>query len=83
MHSGGFELTKLTYTRLEANLIRHRVDRLYHPSTPFYLYCGTRRQTGDLTIEHGEISTVPGINYPLWDFQLDKVARKAITALFY
>ena len=31
MHSGGFELTKLTYTRLEDNLIRHRGDRLlYH-----------------------------------------------------
>ena len=27
-HSGGFELTKLTYTRLEDNLIRHRGDRL-------------------------------------------------------
>ena len=29
MHLGGFELTKLTYTRLEDNLIRHRGDRLY------------------------------------------------------
>ena len=28
MHSGGLELTKLTYTRLEDNLIRHRGDRL-------------------------------------------------------
>ena len=28
MHSGGFELTKLTYTRLEENLIRHRGDRV-------------------------------------------------------
>ena len=28
MHSGGFELTKLIYTRLEGNLIRHRGDRL-------------------------------------------------------
>ena len=28
MHSGGFKLTKLTYTRLEENLIRHRGDRL-------------------------------------------------------
>ena len=28
MHSGGFELTKLTYTRLEDNLIRQRGDRL-------------------------------------------------------
>ena len=28
MHSGGFEFTKLTYTRLEDNLIRHLDDRL-------------------------------------------------------
>ena len=26
MHWGGFELTKLTYTRLEDNLIHHRGD---------------------------------------------------------
>ena len=30
MHSGRFELTKLTYTRLDDNLIRHRGDRLGH-----------------------------------------------------
>ena len=29
MDSAGLELTKLTYTRLEDNLIRHRGDRLY------------------------------------------------------
>ena len=29
IHSGGFELTKLTYTRLEDYLIRHRGDRLH------------------------------------------------------
>ena len=28
MHSAGLELAKLTYTRLEDNLIRHRGDRL-------------------------------------------------------
>ena len=28
IHSGGFELTKLNYTRLEDNLIRHRGDRV-------------------------------------------------------
>ena len=28
MHSGGLELAKLTYTRLEDNLIRHRGNRL-------------------------------------------------------
>ena len=34
MHSGGFELTKPTYTMLEDNLIRHRGDRLfYEPRT--------------------------------------------------
>ena len=31
MHSAGLELTKLTYTRLEDNLIRHRGDRLLYP----------------------------------------------------
>ena len=35
MPSGGLELTKLTYTRLEDNLIRHRGDRMIgtHEST--------------------------------------------------
>ena len=28
MHSAGLELTKVTYTRLKDNLIRHRGDRL-------------------------------------------------------
>ena len=33
MHSAGLKLTKLTYTRLEDNLIRHRGDRLrYDPA---------------------------------------------------
>ena len=43
MHFVGFELTKLTYTRLEDNLIRHRGDRrriMYPPPLP--AYCGTR-----------------------------------------
>ena len=40
MHSGGFELTKPTYTRLEDNLIRHRGDRRY-----FIIY----RLGGDLS----------------------------------
>ena len=33
MHSAGLELTKLTYTRLEDNLIRHRGDRLLVPGS--------------------------------------------------
>ena len=33
MHSGGFELTKLTYTRLEDYLIRHRGDICTHMGT--------------------------------------------------
>ena len=32
MHSGGLELTKLTYTRLEDNLLRHPGDRLVSES---------------------------------------------------
>ena len=34
MHTGGFELTKLTYTRLEDNLIRHRGENIEPPGTP-------------------------------------------------
>ena len=34
MHSAGLELTKLTYTRLEDNLIRHRGDRLVRRGMP-------------------------------------------------
>ena len=34
MHSAGLELTKLTYTRLEDNLVHHRGDRL--SSAPQY-----------------------------------------------
>ena len=30
MHSAGLELTELTYTRLEGNLIRHRGDHNDH-----------------------------------------------------
>ena len=28
MHRGGLELTEMTYTRLEDNLLRHRSDRI-------------------------------------------------------
>ena len=34
MHSAGLELTKLTYTRLEDNLIRHRGDRHHVYAAP-------------------------------------------------
>ena len=37
MHSVGFELTKLTYTRLEDNLIRHRGERLIGRRLPLEL----------------------------------------------
>ena len=45
MHSAGLELTKLTYTRLEDNLIRHRGDWLMHITDfgvsphPVHLFC--------------------------------------------
>ena len=38
MHSAGLELTKMTYTRLEDNLIRHRGDRLLFFKVPTNLY---------------------------------------------
>ena len=47
MHSAGLELTKLTYTRLEDNLIRHRGDRrsLYEvPGTTTKAYVVTRKR---------------------------------------
>ena len=47
MHSGGLEIRKLTCTRLEDNLIRHRGDRSYictpggcvKPCTPYPNFC--------------------------------------------
>ena len=46
MRSAGLELTKLTYTRLEDNLIRHRGDRLYQrtkmPGTKIRRYEDTK-----------------------------------------
>ena len=41
MHSAGLELTKLSYTRLEDNLIRHRGDRIvyYRTNTAAALLC--------------------------------------------
>ena len=41
MHSAGLELTELTYTRLEDNLIRHGGDRLVLPRAVLYC-CKTR-----------------------------------------
>ena len=41
-HSRGFELTKLTYTRLEDNLIRHRGDR------PMYIWARGVKYRGAL-----------------------------------
>ena len=41
MHSGGFELTNLTYTRLEDNLIRHRGNRLIcRYASPTFFFSG-------------------------------------------
>ena len=43
MHSAGLELTKLTYTRLEDNLIRHRGDR-YLSTSPRQHFTSTSSQ---------------------------------------
>ena len=56
MHSGGLELAKLAYARLEDNLIRHRGDRLviYHPGIPSLpVYTSTRRiLVGYINVHH-------------------------------
>ena len=50
MHSGGFELTKLTYTRLEDNLIRHT------EATGYYMVFSTRTVVGNVSVqEPGEL----------------------------
>ena len=43
MHSAGLELTKLTYTRIEGNQIRHRGDRFFYF---FFKYCYILLYTG-------------------------------------
>ena len=54
MHSAGLELTKLTYARLEVNLIRHRGDRTNYPSTE-----GTPLLHAPQKISVGHEPTVP------------------------
>ena len=41
MHEGELKLTKLTYTRLEDNLTRHRGDRRYYILQPHCITCPT------------------------------------------
>ena len=42
MHSGGLELMKLTYSRHEDNLLRHRGDRSYIPTACSTVSCDRR-----------------------------------------
>ena len=76
MHSGGFELTKLTYyTRLEdTNLIRHRGDRLYRHT--WYTY---KRKIGDEN--KMKITTVSGSRGPVSSFIQKLFQRKSATPL--
>ena len=58
VHSGGFELTKLTYTRLEDSLIRHRGDR-YRSATPV----GTTASSVACTSQQGDVGQSVRGNY--------------------
>ena len=49
IHSAGLELTKLTYTRLEDNLIRHRGD-ISHNSIMNHVMCGAYRKRNNGSI---------------------------------
>ena len=57
MHSAGLELAKLTYTRLEDNLIRHRGDRLLLKTrrSAFALYCTVCRVKSALKLVQGTV----------------------------
>ena len=64
MHSTALELTKLTYTKLEDNLIRHRGNRLHHTcSKPMMESHGTGIITHGQSSRWGPSSSVTrGIN---------------------
>ena len=49
MHSGGFELTKLTHTRLEDNLIRHRGERSTRHQVRMHTSDNTAVMTGTVS----------------------------------
>ena len=57
MHSGGIELTKLTCTRLEDNLTRHRGDRLYVVLTQILVKIGKIVMLSDSSTLDGRSST--------------------------
>ena len=64
MHSAGLELTKLTYTTLEDNLIRHRGDRLaYMICQPKYFAtnCFERRLETNINVLHARPTMVGNI----------------------
>ena len=78
MHSAGLELTKLTYTRLEDNLIRHRGDRVYGWSFGFFrqtfLQAAVRRF---IVLPKALISITPYCTqqqrlFVVWPFPLDR-----------
>ena len=56
MHSAGLELTKLIYTRLEGNLIRHRGDR--HSVTHWHPAPGSVRKLQQQYREYREYSSI-------------------------
>ena len=75
MHSGGFELAKMTYTRLEDNLIRHRGDR--QPPTgaqPSFAYIGQKNVRDNYQHNGGGGGRGGGI---FWDDSLTTPAKDA------
>ena len=69
MHSAGLELTKLTYTRLEDNLIRHRGDRPpISPSLtsicPVHQKCEKKKSK---TVREGDQTTLKGCKTKIKD----------------
>ena len=62
MHSAGLELTKLTLTRLEVNLIRHRGDRLLY-ECPAHMHTYKRHHPRMASFELGACCELRGVNW--------------------
>ena len=78
-HSAGLELTKLTYTRLEDNLIRHRGDRLLYnvpviPDKLLYNVPGTSDKL--LTSRDDAVADIDTIAIPSHTTRSFKLSRK-------
>ena len=85
MHAAGLELTKLTYIRLEDNLIRHRGDRLTltqaKASTRARLrarFGMTEKDSADHLKHRNVFGNFSGTRYDLWGENIAKATASPV-----